>query len=199
MGERPTVTITDAATITEIYDLITNAVVIGKTDMSITDSYHHVFFTLVDGSTVGYSFEGEGILCVGRDNYAVIGTELLWQKVRALQDEFVQGKVATPATTTTTEPTTTAPVTTSDPAPEQGAYSITITDPSNVIRECPTSAKPGETVTVKTVGVADAELNVYVDEERIHTTDSMGMEWGFTMPEHDVVVRGELKPVRGGA
>lgn len=193
MGARPSVMITDPATITEIYELMKDVVVIGKTNMSITDSYHHIFFTLQDGSTVGYSFEGEGILCVGRDNYAVIGTELLWQRVRMLQDEFMQGKLAPQPTTT--QQTTTQPQSTTTPS----TYAITIDDPSNIITNCPTSAAPGETVRLTTVGVADAELNVYVDEERIHAVDNMGTVWEFTMPEHDVTVRGEEKPVRGGA
>ena len=89
MGTRPNVTVTDPATITHIYELVSDIVVTGESNMSITDSYHHVRFTLQDGSTVGYSFEGEGLLSCDRTNYDVVGTAPLWDYVRELQEEVM--------------------------------------------------------------------------------------------------------------
>ncbi|MBQ6395467.1 MAG: hypothetical protein IJH87_03900, partial [Atopobiaceae bacterium] len=57
-GGLPDVTITDPETITEIYELLSGVSVGLESPMSITDSYHHVIFTLQDGTTVGWGFEG---------------------------------------------------------------------------------------------------------------------------------------------
>ena len=93
MGARPDVDVTDPAQITEIYGLLAQVTVDGETDMSITDSYHHVIFHLQDGQTVGFSFEGEDILSKYRgtypDNYQVSGAYPLWSAVRAIQDDYI--------------------------------------------------------------------------------------------------------------
>ncbi|MBR2681650.1 MAG: hypothetical protein IKE22_00090 [Atopobiaceae bacterium] len=62
MGGLPNVNVTDPDTIKEIYELTKGLVVMGESNWSITDCYHHVIFTLQDGTKVGYRFEGEGLL-----------------------------------------------------------------------------------------------------------------------------------------
>ena len=46
MGSRPEVTVTDAGTITDLYNRLALMSVGEKSNMSITDSYHHIRFTL---------------------------------------------------------------------------------------------------------------------------------------------------------
>lgn len=86
MGSLPNVVVTDPDTITHLFKLVEGIVVTGESDMSVTDSYHHVRFTLQDGTVVGYSFEGEGLLSRERTNYEVVGDGPLWEFVRQLQD-----------------------------------------------------------------------------------------------------------------
>lgn len=94
MGGLPDVTITDEATILEIYALLSRIRVGDESMVSITDSYHHVVFTLQDGTTVGWGFEGTGILVRGRTNYDVTGSGPLWTRVRALQNELMENERA---------------------------------------------------------------------------------------------------------
>ena len=35
-----------------------------EVNVAVTDSYHHVYFTLEDGTKVGYSFEGEDVILI---------------------------------------------------------------------------------------------------------------------------------------
>ena len=89
MGTRPAVTVDDPELIARIYELLSQVTVDGPSNTSITDSYHHVTFTLQDGATIGYSFEGEELLSLDRENFAVSGAGPLWSLVRQLQDEVI--------------------------------------------------------------------------------------------------------------
>ena len=86
MGARPNVNVTDPDTIKKIYEKLGDITVTGKSNMSITDSYHHVIFTLQDGTVVRFGFEGTGMLSVGTDNYDVIGGSGLWSLVKEMQE-----------------------------------------------------------------------------------------------------------------
>ena len=86
MGSRPEVTVTDPETITDLYNRLALMSVGEKSEMSITDSYHHIRFTLQDGTNVGWSFEGTELLCVGTENYEVKDEGNLWVQVRWLQE-----------------------------------------------------------------------------------------------------------------
>lgn len=86
MGGRPVVDVTDPKTITRLFELASQIKVVGETNISVTDSYHHFYFTLQDGSAIGFSFEGAGIVYMGRTNYEVSGDGALWSYVRELQN-----------------------------------------------------------------------------------------------------------------
>ena len=87
MGARPEVTVTDAETITDLYNRLALMSVGEKSEMSITDSYHHIRFTLQDGTTVGWNFEGKDLLNIGTENYDVKDEGNLWFAVRQLQEQ----------------------------------------------------------------------------------------------------------------
>ena len=87
MGSRPEVTVTDPETITELYNRFSKMTVGAPSNISITDCYHYISFLLQDGTQVGWSFEGTGILCVGQENYEVKDEGNLWFVVRGLQEE----------------------------------------------------------------------------------------------------------------
>ena len=89
MGARPEVVITDPETIKEVYNRLGHMTIGGETNESITDCYHYVVFTLQDGTTVGWSFEGTGILCWGPANYEVTYSGSLWSMVKQMQDEMM--------------------------------------------------------------------------------------------------------------
>ena len=66
--------------------------------MAVTDSYHHVYFTLEDGSRIGYSFEGEDIILIpsgaeagssgsAAEPHPVEGSRGLWELYRELTEE----------------------------------------------------------------------------------------------------------------
>lgn len=89
MGSRASVVTEDTSTITELYNLFIQITVGEKTDESITDSYHHVIFTLQDGTKVAFSFESD-IWCYGsgvEDRVKVNASGPFWKKVREMQDE----------------------------------------------------------------------------------------------------------------
>lgn len=87
MGSRPDVDVTDEETIRRIYEGLCRIEVVGETDISVTDCYHHVVFTLQDGTKVRFAFESEEILdCGGGRRYSVTGGSELWSLVRDLQD-----------------------------------------------------------------------------------------------------------------
>lgn len=87
MGSRPDVKVTDAETIKELYRRLTQMTVDGETDMSVTDAYHHIYFSLADGTQVGYSFEGEDILVWQGKNYTITDRGGLFPYIFRLQDE----------------------------------------------------------------------------------------------------------------
>ena len=86
MGARPNVNVTDPDTIKKIYEELGDITVTGKSTMSITDNYHHVIFTLQDGTVVRFGFEGTGMLSVGKDNYDVKGGGGLSSMIKELQE-----------------------------------------------------------------------------------------------------------------
>ena len=95
MGSRPEVTVTDAETITDLYNRLALMSVGEKSDMSITDSYHHIRFTLQDGTTVGWNFEGKDLLNIGTENYDVKDEGNLWFAVRQLQEKAMGNEEVT--------------------------------------------------------------------------------------------------------
>ena len=86
MGGRMNVVTEDATTIAELYNLFTQIKIVEKTDESITDSYHHVIFTLQDGTKVEFSFEDD-IWCYGsgvEDRVKINGAGPFWKKVKEI-------------------------------------------------------------------------------------------------------------------
>ena len=83
-GTLPDVTVTDPDTIKAIYELVQGMVVpeSGRA-MSVTDSYHHVIFTLQDEGVHNLYWNGK--------NYPVANDDGLWALVRQLQDEQMAG------------------------------------------------------------------------------------------------------------
>lgn len=178
-GTLPDVTVTDPDAIRAIYELVQGMVVpeSGRA-MSVTDSYHHVIFTLQDGTRAGFNFEGVHNLYLDGKNYSVIYDDALWMYVRQLQDELMTGGSTV----------------------EEGVYHITLeaTD-DTLVTSCPTSAKKGELVTIRTVGMADAELILKVDGIRLWASNNMGTEFHFEMPNRDVTVTVSSRVFPGGA
>lgn len=89
MGGRTSVVTEDSATISDLYNLFVQITVGEKTEESITDSYHHVIFTLQDGTKVEFSFESD-IWCYGsglEDRVKVEGTGPFWKKIKEMQNE----------------------------------------------------------------------------------------------------------------
>ena len=95
MGSRPEVTVTDSETILDLYNRLALMSVGEKSEMSITDSYHHIRFTLQDGTTVGWSFEGENLLNIGTENYEVKDEGNLWSAVRSQQEKAMGNEEVT--------------------------------------------------------------------------------------------------------
>ncbi len=181
-GSLPDVTVTDPESIKELYALVQEIFVPeGGRAFSQTDSYHHVIFTLQDGTKVGFNFEGVHNLDFGNDTVYVTGDDALWLYVRQLQDQKMAGST--------------------EPAPlEEGVHAITVEETEKgLVTSCPTSAREGELVTIKTVGVADATLTVKVDGIRLWSSDKIGMEYQFEMPDRDVVVTVSCHVYGGGA
>ena len=83
MGGNAPYSTTDQEEIRTIYKALKNITVKGKSDTSITDCYHYVFFTFEDGTSYGYRFEGEGLLCYGSDNYDIAGGGDLFSFMRS--------------------------------------------------------------------------------------------------------------------
>ena len=158
MGSRPDVTVTDPATIAQIYDLVRGIQVIGPSGMSITDSYHHVSFKLQDGTQVGFAFEGEGNLVAGKTNYLVVGDSQLWSLVRRLQKR------------------------TADVTP---LYSIAVTGDEGLISPLPKSAAEGDAVSFATAGVADGSLQILMDGKPLGHVPDYANVYAFAMPGHD--------------
>lgn len=170
MGANPSVKLTDEYAIREIYDLVQGITVVkDKEVMPITDSYHHIWFTLQDGTKVGWTFEGAGCLDRGKETLAVEGDEYLWGYVMQL---YANGS----GYGTSTEPLA------------DGSYPIALSDEYHIVQSCPTSAVPGETVTIVTGDMADAYPVVNVDGGGIEV-EQHGTSFSFVMPDHQVYVR----------
>ena len=67
-------------------------------------------------------------------------------------------------------------------------HQITLEDSSHVIIDCPEAAKTGDTVTVKTMDMADGEVVIEVNGSDIGTWEDYGV-YTFTMPDEDVEIR----------
>ena len=89
MGARPEVEITDPEVIRDVYNRVGHIIIGVESQESITDNYHYVVFTLQDGTTVGWSFEGTGLLCWGQKNYEVSQSGSLWSLIKEMQDEIM--------------------------------------------------------------------------------------------------------------
>lgn len=163
MGSRPSVTVTDAQQIREVYDRLARMRVTGESDLGVTDSYHHVSFELQDGTTVSFAFEGEGILVRGKQNYAVVDQGDLWSYVRYLQDIQQSGGSA------------------------ETFVPIELKDDDDVVRQCPTSAPAGTTVRVTAYEVLDVVVHIAVNGDE-HYGKFTGMTYEFVMPDSPVTV-----------
>ncbi len=92
MGSNPEITLTDNDTIKELYRLLSMVEVSGKSNMSITDCYHHIRFKLAENHYVYYSFEGSEIWCYGGANYNIQNSSKLFTYMREITDEYCQQK-----------------------------------------------------------------------------------------------------------
>ncbi|MDO4797071.1 MAG: hypothetical protein Q4A01_03520 [Coriobacteriales bacterium] len=169
MGARPTVTVTDARTIRDVYKKLARMHVGGTTNMSVTDSYHLVSFELQDGTVVSFDFEGEDILVRKDQNYAVADEGNLWPYVRELQDDYVEEQNASP-----------------------DALTITLEDDKEIVAKCPKSAVPGETVQVKVYCVEDADRHISVNNDENYGDFVSVEDYEFVMPNKPVTVRAWL-------
>lgn len=170
MGSLPDVTVTDEASVLELLGLVSNIRVVGTSDMSITDSYHFVSFTLQDGSTMGYRFEGEGNLVTSAGNRWVQGDGPLWARVRELQGAKTGGGTGNSGT-------------------GDSLHSITLVDDDKIVTSCPTSARAGDVVAISTYEVLDADVVVKVDGTKVTRA---GYAFAFEMPDHPVTVTVEV-------
>ena len=65
-------------------------------------------------------------------------------------------------------------------------YKINVVSGKDLVTSCPKKAKAGETVTIETVFVTDADLYLSVDGQKLkHLKDG---SYEFTMPDHDVSI-----------
>ncbi len=166
MGSRPSVTITDARTMREVYKKLARMLVEGETNMSITDSYHYVLFELQDGSKASYAFEGEDVLVRGGQNYAVQDRSGLWQYVRQLQEDYLREESA-----------------------GDDWLAIELDDEDELVQRCPTSAPAGEVVQVVVPPVLDVDLHVSVNGSEGAGAFVTGDTFEFVMPDEPVTIR----------
>ncbi len=166
MGALPSVTITDARTMREVYKKLARMHVEGKTDMSITDNYHFVSFELQDGAKVSYGFEGEGILARGKQNYAVRDQSGLWTYVRQLQEQQLREESA-----------------------GDDWLAIELDDEEELVQSCPTSAPAGEVVQVIVPVVLDVDRHVAVNGNEDFGSFVTGDTYEFVMPDKPVTIR----------
>ena len=68
-------------------------------------------------------------------------------------------------------------------------YKITFEGGEDLLESCPKKAAPGETVTVKTMSVTDADLYVRVNGDKEFGHFVRDCEYEFIMPEGDVVIK----------
>ncbi len=159
MGSLPSVTVDDEATIAELVGLVSLIRVQGPSNLGVTDSYHFVSFTLQNGTKVGFNFEGEGNLVTKDQNYFVEGDDVLWSRVRELQGVSER---------------------------ESNQHAIVVITDKDLVNECPTSAKAGDTVRIRTNEVLDVDTVVTVTGADV--TQTRGLEYEFVMPDHQVAV-----------
>lgn len=176
MGALPSVTVNDEETIEKIYRLLANVTVIDESQNSLTDNYHSVSFTLKDGTKVGFTFEGEGLLTRGKKNYAISGSGPLWACVRTLQAGVTGGK---------------------------NVYAINIQDDAGVVLDCPLTAEESETVRLVCSTEGYEKIHVFVNGEELTRSTDMFRTTGssetmtplpqkkyeFSMPASDVELK----------
>ena len=180
-GMLPPVTVTDAKTIGDIYNLLAQVTITGDTQYSETDSYHNVSFVLQDGTTVGFSFEGDKILHREKANYAVEGIGPLWACIRTLQADITGGK---------------------------SVYAINVQDDADVVLECPTSAEEGSWVKLVCSTESGDSFQVFANDEEItysndiyiytpgteEKTPAQKKSYQFYMPSSDVTIKTTVAP-----
>ena len=176
MGALPSVTVNDGETIEKIYHLLANVTVIDESQYSLTDNYHSVSFTLKDGTKVGFTFEGEGLLTRGKKNYAISGSGPLWACVRTLQAGVTGDK---------------------------NVYAINIQDDAGVVLDCPLTAEESETVRLVCSTEGYEKIHVFVNGEELTRSTDMFRTTGssetmtplpqkkyeFSMPASDVELK----------
>ena len=165
MGARPSVTVTDARTMRDVYKKLARMHVAGETNMSMTDSYHLVSFELQDGTTATYRFEGEGVLAQKDHNYAVEDQGGLWAYVQKLQEQYIR-----------------------DQSTGSDALAITLEDEEELVDDCPRAARAGETVQVTVLYPTDVELHASVNGNEGFGAFA-GSTYEFVMPNEPVTVR----------
>ena len=72
-----------------------------------------------------------------------------------------------------------------------GGHKIVIENGEDDVVSCPKRAKAGETVTVETVSVCDADLYFYLDGVELEPIKEGFYQ--FEMPDHDVTIRVVIK------
>ena len=172
MGARPDVEVCDPDQIVEIYNRLAEMKAMGTSGMGITDSYHHVIFYLRNGSSVGFSFEGEGLLNVGKTTVAVADYGQLWPLVKQIQDDYIER------------------------AKSKGTHKITVAEGKDLIEYCPRSAVPGDTVCVRTCFVTDGSMNVSASGASVENVSDASFI--FTMPDSDVQLKAYVSTPPGG-
>lgn len=141
-GMLPSVTVTDEEGISEIYALLADVTVVSKSQMSVTDSYHFVSFTLQDGTPVVLGFEGDSLLYRSEGNYEVTGTGPLWAHVRNLQADATGGN---------------------------RVYSVNVTrDDTDSIEDCPTNVEGGSWASFVCSVKDDEEVHAFVNGKEIN-------------------------------
>ena len=166
MGSLPSVTVTDARTMRDIYKKLAHIQVEGTTDKSVTDSYHHVSFELQDGTKVSFGFEGEDVLVRGQQNYAVSDAGGLWTYVQSLQKKQLR-----------------------DESAGDDWLAIKLDDTEELVLDCPTSAPAGETVQVIVPILLDVDMHVAINENEGYGSYVDAETYEFVMPNEPVTVR----------
>lgn len=169
MGANPELVIDDFDTLVEVCECVADIEVLDDIPaMSVTDSYHHVRFVLQDGTEVGWSFEGAGVVVTGGDLVSVAGDEQLWRLAQAM---YRAGD---------------------DWQPEElpkGAYRVVVNDKERVVCSAPVHATTGQEVTLEMLAVEDTYPAVKVEcDGKDVEVKQQGLYWSFEMPDEDVTV-----------
>lgn len=170
MGANPTLELVDDPTIAMVYQIVSTMTIHEDVPATpVTDSYHKVYFVLQDGTTVGWSFEGAGTVLRGGEALTVEGDDELWSLARSLyggMGQDGQGGGQAPA----------------------GTCSISLVDAGGIVRSCPTSARPGETVTIDICEMTDVYPVVTSRDGDLEIRQKGGWDFEFEMPDHDVTL-----------